>query len=110
MRRSCLAVLLLLPLFTAEAQDRTVLLAVHRGGPMEVLAPDTLQTLGTIEVPPLSDRVASGSGGMIFLRAGLAPDFKGCCALYALNLKTRSLTKLLSPVGAVVLRSEEHTS
>ncbi len=103
MRRSCLAALLLLPLITAEAQDRTVLLAVHRGGPLEVLAPDTLQTLGAIEVPPLADRVANGSGGIIFLRAGLAPDFKGCCALYALNLKTRSLTKLLSPVAAVVL-------
>jgi hypothetical protein len=103
MRRSCLAVLLLLPLITAEAQDRTVVLAVHRAGPMEVLAPDTLQTLGTIEVPSLADRVANGSGGMIFLRAGLAPDFKGCCALYALNLETRSLTKLLSPVAVVVL-------
>jgi hypothetical protein len=103
MRRCCLALLLLLPLITIVAQDQTVLLAVHRAGPMEVLAPDTLQTLGTVEVPPLTDRVASGSGGMIFLRAGLAPDFKGCCALYALNLETRSLTKLLSPVVAVVV-------
>src|SRR5262252_3771805 len=103
MRHSCLAILLLLPLFTAEAQHRTVLLAVHRGGPMEVLASDTLQTLGTINVPPLADGVVSGAGGMIFLRAGLAPDFKACCALYALNLETRSLTRLLSPVGAIVL-------
>jgi len=59
--------------------------------------------LGTINVPPLADGVVSGAGGMIFLRAGLAPDFKGCCALYALNLETRSLTRLLSPVGAIVL-------
>ena len=109
MRRCCLAVLLLLPLITAEAQDRTVLLAVHRAGRIEVLTPDTLQTLGTVEVPPLADRVASGSGGMIFLRAGLAPDFKGCCALYALNLKTRNLTNLLSPAVAVVLTPDgEH--
>ncbi len=52
MRRSWLAVLLILPLLTAEAQDRTVLLAVHRNGPLEVLARDTFQILGTIEVPP----------------------------------------------------------
>ncbi len=103
MRRSRLAILLLLPLLVAQAQDRTVLLAVRRAGRVEVLAADTLQTLGTIQVPPLADRVASGSGGMIFLRAGLAPEFRGCCALYALDLKTRNLTKLLSPVVAVVL-------
>lgn len=106
MRRFCLAILLLLPIFIAQAQDRTVLLAVHRAGRVEVLAPDTLQTLGTIEVLPLADGVASGSGGMIFLREGLGPEFKGCCALYALDLKTRNLTKLLDPTFAVVLSSD----
>jgi hypothetical protein len=103
MRRPCFAALLLLPLLIVEAQDRTVLLAVHRAGRMEMLTPDTLQTLGTIQIPLLADRVAIGSGEMIFLRAGLAPDFEGCCALYALNLKTRGLTTLSSPVASFVL-------
>lgn len=103
MRRSCLALLLLLPLLVARAQDRTVLLAAHRAGRVEVLDLDTLQTLGTIEVLPLADRVAAGSDGMIFLREGLAPEFKGCCALHALDLKTLDLTKLLDPISAVIV-------
>lgn len=103
MRRACLVILLLLPLVIVHAQDRTVLLAAHRAGRVEVLNPATLQSLGSIKVLPLADGVASAPGGFIFLREGLAPDFHGCCALYALDLKTRNMTKLLEPVSGVVV-------
>jgi hypothetical protein len=86
-----------------HAQDRTVLLAAHRTGNLEVLDPDTLLPFGSIEVLPLADGVVGGSEGMIFLREGLAPDFKGCCALYALDLKNRNMTRLLNPTSAVVV-------
>ena len=99
MSRYLLAILLLLPLGVAQSQDRPVLLAAHRAGRVEVLNVDTLQPLGSIVVPPLADRVTGASKGVLFLRAGLSPDFRGCCALYALDLKTRNMTKLLQPVS-----------
>ena len=103
MRRHWTAILLLLPLVIGHAQDRTVLLAAHRTGNLEVLDPDTLLPFGSLKVLPLADGVVGGSEGMIFLREGLAPDFKGCCALYALDLKNRNMTKLLDPTSAVVV-------
>jgi hypothetical protein len=103
MRRACLVILLLLPLVVVQAQDRTVLLAAHRAGRVDVVDPATLQSLGSVKVLPLADGVASAPGGFIFLREGLAPDFDGCCALYALDLKTRNMTKLLEPVSGVVV-------
>ena len=103
MRRACLVILLLLPLVIVHAQDRTVLLAAHRAGRVDVLNPATLQSLGSVKVLPLADGVASAPGGFIFLREGLAPDFDGCCALYALDLKTRNMTKLLEPVSGVIV-------
>ena len=109
MRKSCVAILLLLPLVVAQAQDQIVLLAAHRAGRVEVLDPDTLQPLGSIKVLPLADGVTSGPSGTIFLREGLAPDFDGCCALYALDLKARDMTKLLQPVSGVIVSPDgEH--
>jgi hypothetical protein len=103
MKKFGLATLVLLLLAAAQAQtkDQTVLLAAHRAGSVEVLDANTLQPLGSVKVLPLLDGVASGPGGIIFLREGLAPDFRGCCALYALDFKTLNLTKLLDPVSGV---------
>jgi hypothetical protein len=70
---------------------------------VEVLDPDVLKPLGSIKVLPLVGGVASGSGGIIFLREGLAPAFHGCCALYAVDLKARTMTKLLDPVSRVIV-------
>jgi hypothetical protein len=109
MRRHWTAILLLLPLVICHAQDRTVLLAAHRTGNLEALDPDTLLPSGSIKVLPLTDGVAAGSEGMIFLREGLAPDFRICCALYALDLKNRNMTKLLDPTSVVVVSPDgEH--
>ena len=109
MRRNWTAILLLLPLVISHAQDRTVLLVTHRTGNLEVLDPDTLLPFGSIKVLPLADGVVGGSEGMIFLREGLAPDFKSCCALYALDLKNRNMTRLLAPTSTVFVSPDgEH--
>jgi hypothetical protein len=104
MRHPWTEILLLLPLVIGHAQDRTVLLATHlQTGNLEVLDPDTLLPFGSIKVLPLADGVVGGSEEMLFLRDGIGPDFNGCCALYALDLKTRNMTKLLDPAGVVVV-------
>ena len=101
--RFCLAILCILPSFVVQAQERTVLLAAHRAGCVEVLDPVTLQSLGSIKVLPQTDGVTTDRTGVLFLREGLAPDFQGCCALYAVDLRTRKMTKLLEPVSAVTV-------
>lgn len=108
MRRHWAAILLLLPLVICHAQDRTVLLAAHRTGNLEVFDPDTLLSLGSIKVLPLADGVVGGSEGMIFLREGLAPDFKSCCALYALDLKNGTMKKLLDLTSAVIVSPDRN--
>ncbi len=103
MTRLCVAILLVLPFVVSQADDQTVLFAAHRAGRVEVLDPITLQFLGSIKVLPQTNAVASGRMGVLFLLDGLAPDFQGCCALYALDLKTREMTKLLEPVSEVAV-------
>jgi hypothetical protein len=103
MRRFWLAILLLLPLVAAQPQDRPVLLAAHRAGSVEVFDVDTLRSSGSITVLPLADGVTSGANGILFLRQGLPPDYRGCCALYALDLNTRNMTRLLQPVSGLTV-------
>ncbi len=82
--RLCLAILLILPSSLDQAREnRTVLLAAHRAGRAEVLDPITLLCLGSIKVLPQANGVTSDRTGVLFLREGLAPEFQGCCALYA---------------------------
>ena len=110
MRHTWTAILLLLPFVighAGRAQDRIVLLAAHRTGDLEVLDPDTLLPFGSIKVLPLADGVVGGSEGMVFLRDGIGPDFNGCCALYALDLKTRNMTKLLDATSTAVVVSPD---
>jgi hypothetical protein len=96
----CLAVLLLLTSVAGQAHDQTVLLAAHRSGRVEVLDPMTLQSVGSLKVLPQANGITSDRTGVLFLQEGLAPEFQGCCALYALDLKTREMTKLLEPASA----------
>lgn len=98
MTRLCAALLLVVPVVLGETRPQTVLLAAHREGKVEVLDPITLQSLGSIKVLPQADGVTSDRSGILFLREGIAPEFQGCCALYAVDLKTREMTKLLEPV------------
>ena len=86
-----------------QSNDQTVLLAAHRAGRVEVLDPITLQSLASIKVLPQANGIASNRAGILFLLDGLAPEFHGCCALIAVDLKTRKMTKLLEPATNVVV-------
>jgi hypothetical protein len=103
MIRILAAILLILPFVVGQAHDQTVLLAARRAGGVDVLDPNTLETLGSIKVLPQANGLTSDRTGVLFLNEGLAPEFEGCCALYAIDLKTRDMTKLLEPVSGVVV-------
>jgi WD40 repeat protein len=103
MIRILAAILLILPFLIGESHDQTVLLAARRAGGVDVLDPNTLESLGSIKVLPQANSLTSDSTGILFLNEGLAPEFQGCCALYAVDLKTRGMTKLLEPVSGVVV-------
>jgi hypothetical protein len=103
MMRLSLAILFILPFVVGPAHDRTVLLAAHRAGWVELLDPVTLESLGSIKVLPQANAITSNHTGVLFLLDGLAPEFQGCCALYAVDLKTREMTKLLEPVSEVAV-------
>jgi hypothetical protein len=110
MTRLCAAILLILPVVVfGQTRPQTVLLAAHRAGSVEVLDPITLQSLGSIKVLPQTNGVTSDRTGVLFLLEGIAPEFQGCCALYAVDLKTREITKLLDPVlGVTVSPDGQH--
>jgi hypothetical protein len=103
MMRLGLAILFILPFVVGPTHDRTVLLAAHRAGRVELLDPITLESLGSIKVLPQANGITSNRTGVLFLLDGLAPEFQGCCALYAVDLKTREMTKLLEPVSGVAV-------
>jgi WD40 repeat protein len=105
-RRMYAVILLILPFSVCLAQDRSVLLAAGRAGRVEVLDPTTLETLGSIKVLPQTDGITSDRTGVLFLREGLAPEFRDCCALYALDLKTHEMTKLIEPAFNVTVSPE----
>jgi hypothetical protein len=107
MTRLCAAILLLLTSVVGQAHDQTVLLAAHRSGRVEVLDPMTLQSLGSLKVLPQANGITSDRTGVLFLQEGLAPEFQSCCALYAVDLKTREMTKLLEPASANVAVSPD---
>jgi hypothetical protein len=109
MTRLCAAILLILPFVVGQSHNQTVLFAAHRAGRVEVLDPITLQSLGSMKVLPQANGVRSDRTGVLFLREGLAPEFKGCCALYAVDLKTRGMTKLVEPASdAIVSPDGQH--
>lgn len=98
--------LLFLPVFSPpQPKDmQTVLLAAHRAGRVEILDPATLAPLGSIKVLPSANGIwSSPDGSFLYIPEGIAPDFKGCCALYALNLETRRMTHLVEPSGGVAV-------
>lgn len=102
MTRSCSALFLLF-LLAGQSECQTVLLAAHRSGWVEAFDSNSLQPLGTLKVLPQLNGVTSDQTGVLFLQEGISPDFQGCCALYAVDLKTRKMTKLSEPSDKVAL-------
>jgi len=105
MKRAGMGILFLLLFFPSKEQDKQlVLLATHRVGRVEVFDPVTLAPIGSIHVLPLANGIGSNPDGRIlYIPEGIGPDFKGCCALYALNLETRRMTRLVEPSGGVTV-------
>jgi hypothetical protein len=87
------------------AEDiKAVLAASRRAGYVEFYDPTSLQTIGRIRVGALAESVvASPEGHRLFVAQALPADEHGCCALFALDLSTRSLCPLIEPAleGAV---------
>jgi hypothetical protein len=75
-----------------------VLLASRRGGWIEAIRLDTLQTVSRIRVPTMVERVASDvSGQQLFVIAHKTRQ-SGCCVLFALDPQSLQLSSLLEPV------------
>lgn len=72
-----------------------------------MLDPTTLESLGSIKGLPQIDGVSSDRSGLLFVRAGLAPEYISCCALYAIDLKTHEMTKLIEPTSGIALSPDE---
>jgi hypothetical protein len=102
------ALLLILPLGIAQAHDKAVLLAANRLGNVEVFDPVTLESLGSIRILPQINGVASDGKGLLLLLEGIAPDFQGCCALYAMDIKTLRMTKLIEPASNIIISPDGH--
>ena len=99
---------LLCPLVFSPPQHpkdmQRVLLAAHRAGRIEEFEPATLAPLGSVNVLPLADGIWSiPDGNFLYVREGIPPDFKVCCALYALNLETKRMTRLVQPTSWVTV-------
>lgn len=81
------------------AQDtKTVLVASRRAGYLEFYDPASLQTIGRVRVGVLAESVAaSPDGHRLFVAQALPSDQNGCCALFALDLRTKSLCHVIEP-------------
>lgn len=102
------ALLLILPLGVSQAHDKTVLLAANRAGNVEVFDAVTLDSLGSMKILPQTNGVASDGKGVVFLLEGIGADFEGCCALYAMDVKTRHMTKLIEPASEIAISPDRH--
>jgi hypothetical protein len=103
MLRLIAAILLVLPFVVGHTHRQLVLLAAHRAGGVDVLDANTLEPIGSIKVLPQTNGVIGDRTGVLFLNEGLTPEFEGCCALYALDLKTRQMTHLVEPASRPVI-------
>jgi hypothetical protein len=85
--------------FCAAAGDRQmVLVAARRGGWIEFISVETLQTLNRLQVGVLAEGVsATPDGQTLFVTKAVPPDLKLCCGLYAIDLAKTAMSLLLEP-------------
>lgn len=77
---------------------RAVIVAVRRDHRLQFFDAATLAPLGSVAIYNLADSVeARPDGGMLYIRQAVTPDGNGCCALFALDLATSELCRLLFP-------------
>src|SRR5262245_30400601 len=77
---------------------REVIIATRRNRRLHVFDANTLQPLGYFTVNDNAHSVVASPDGLkLFLEQPAPPDANGCCALFALDLVTHKLCKLIYP-------------
>ena len=86
------------PQAAATAPVREVILATQRDHALHIFDAATLESLGRFALHNLAHQVsARADGRMLFLAQAATPDGNGCCALFALDLGTRAMCRLIEP-------------
>jgi hypothetical protein len=102
--RLALAVSALISAANAVAAD-PVLLASRRGGWIEAISLETLETVSRVRVPEMTNSIASDlSGQRLFLTAP-SNHSKNCCALFALDPQSLQLSFLVQPALSATITS-----
>jgi hypothetical protein len=77
---------------------REVIIATQRNRRLHVFDANTLRPLGYFTVNDNAHSVVASPDGLkLFLEQPASPDANSCCALFALDLVSRKLCKLISP-------------
>ena len=85
----------------AAAAD-SVLLASRRGGWVEAISLETLETVARFRVPAMTESVASDASGRLFVAAPRSPQ-TGCCTLFALDPQSMQLSVLVEPATSATV-------
>lgn len=94
----CAIVILMFAAVAWSASGDPVLLASRRAGLIEAVSLDTLETTSRVRLDRSVESVASDpSGKQLFVALPSSPESKGCCALFALDLPSLRLTRLVGP-------------
>lgn len=85
-------------------ETREVILATQRNRRLHVFDAATLEPLGHFAVGNLAHTVSpSPNGRTLFIEQAMPSDPNGCCALFALDLETRKMCRLIEPSGLGVV-------
>ena len=102
--RLALAVSTLISAANAAAAD-PVLLASRRGGWIEAISLETLETVSRIRVPEMTNSVASDLPGQRLFLTAPSNHSKSCCALFALDPQSLQLSFLVQPALSATITS-----
>src|SRR5262249_59217015 len=75
-----------------------VLLASRRGGWIDAISLETLETVSRIRVPEMAENVASDPSGQQLFVAAPKRSGEGCCALFAIDPRSMQVSFLIEPV------------
>jgi hypothetical protein len=90
------SILVLAPAAEVGAAD-SVLLASRRGGWVEALDLETLETVARLRTPAMTESVRSDPSGQRLFIAAPKSDQSGCCALFALDPRSPRLSFIIEP-------------
>lgn len=99
-----LAVSALISVANAVAAD-PVLLASRRGGWIEAISLETLETVSRVRVPEMTNSVASDLPGQRLFLTAPSNHSKSCCALFALDPQSMQLSFLVQPALSATITS-----